>query len=250
MKKVVASVLKRSVLSDQTYDMARAMIFSHEIEPGQRVRIDALAIKLGVSQTPIREALARLESDGLIAKEALKGYTSTKLLTAKEFASLFDFRLLIEPWAAEHAALNGTDSQRIALCDEVELVGSVIANDFETQWESLTAHDARFHSLIASMSGNLSVADAFERTHCHLHQFRLFIATQKKYISDAETTPTAQTLFERYYQSGSGQSAVNDHGLIATAILAKNGPAARKEMTSHIEASQKRLQVAMHEVNN
>ena len=64
---------RRSVLSDEIYDMIKAMIFNHEIEPGSRVNIDALSFQLEVSQTPVREALARLESDGLIAKEPLKG---------------------------------------------------------------------------------------------------------------------------------------------------------------------------------
>ena len=63
---------RRSILSDETYSMIRAMIFAHEILPGERVNIDALALQLGVSQTPIREALARLESEDLIAKEQFR----------------------------------------------------------------------------------------------------------------------------------------------------------------------------------
>jgi len=59
---------RRSVLSDEIYEMIKAMIFDHEIAPGSRVNIDALSVQLDVSQTPVREALARLESDGLIAK--------------------------------------------------------------------------------------------------------------------------------------------------------------------------------------
>ena len=96
---------RRSILSDETYSMIRAMIFAHEIVPGERVNIDALSVQLGVSQTPIREALARLESEDLIAKEPLKGYRATNLLSMKEFADLFNFRLLIEPYAAEQAAI-------------------------------------------------------------------------------------------------------------------------------------------------
>jgi DNA-binding GntR family transcriptional regulator len=95
---------RRSVLSDEIYEMIKRMIFDHEIAPDSRVNIDALAVQLDVSQTPVREALARLESDGLIAKEPLKGYKATALLSLKEFNDLFQFRLLIEPWAAEQAA--------------------------------------------------------------------------------------------------------------------------------------------------
>ena len=82
---------RRSVLSDDIYEMIKAMIFDHEIAPGSKVNIDALAVQLDVSQTPVREALARLESDGLIAKEPLKGYKATALLSLKEFNDLFSF---------------------------------------------------------------------------------------------------------------------------------------------------------------
>ena len=113
---------RRSVLSDETYDLVKAMILTHEIAPGAKVNIDALALKLGVSQTPIREALARLESDGLIAKEALKGYSTTKLLTVKQFNDLFQFRILIEPWAAEQSAKKidavGIAQSRDAECED------------------------------------------------------------------------------------------------------------------------------------
>ena len=85
---------RRSVLSDEIYDMIKAMIFEHEIAPGSRVNIDALAVELEVSQTPVREALARLESDGLIAKEPLKGYTATNLLSVEEFNDLFQLSLI------------------------------------------------------------------------------------------------------------------------------------------------------------
>ena len=239
----------RSVLSDQTYDLIREMIFSHEIEPGQRVNIDALSVLLKVSQTPVREALARLGSDGLIAKEALKGYTATNLLSAQEFSDLFDFRLLIEPWAAESAARRATRTEGIALNDEVVLAKKVIKDDSENQWEALTQHDSRFHSLVAELSGNSSVKDAFQRTHCHLHQFRLFIATQKKFLSESSQMPTTQSLFERYYQSTSGAAAIKDHGVIAKAIMAKDPKAARDAMRAHIEASHKKLQTAMTAVN-
>ena len=98
------SVPRRSVLSDETYEAIKGMIFKHEISPGSRVNIDALSYDLQVSQTPIREALSRLESEGLIVKEPLKGFSATNLLTLKEFNDMFQFRLLIEPWAAEEAA--------------------------------------------------------------------------------------------------------------------------------------------------
>jgi len=94
----------RTVLSDETYNRVREMLLTHEIAPGERINIDALARELDVSQTPVREALARLESDDLVIKEPLRGYQATALLSASELKDLFQFRGIIEPWAAMTAA--------------------------------------------------------------------------------------------------------------------------------------------------
>jgi DNA-binding GntR family transcriptional regulator len=141
-KKAVAPKAKRSprrsVLSDEIYDMIKAMIFEHEIAPGSRVNIDALAVELEVSQTPVREALARLESDGLIAKEPLKGYTATRLLSMEEFNDLFQFRLLIEPWGAEQAAIKIDATGKAALKGEMQSAKAALKFRVDDQFQALT----------------------------------------------------------------------------------------------------------------
>lgn len=240
---------RRSVLSDEIYEMIKAMIFEHEIAPGSRVNIDALAVELEVSQTPVREALARLESDGLIAKEPLKGYTATNLLSMEEFNDLFQFRLLIEPWAAEQAARKIDSTGKTALKGEMQSAKAALKFKVDDQFQALTEHDARFHTLIAHISGSNSVASAFERTHCHLHLFRLYMANKLQLIDTGSRTQFVQELFEQYYQSGSGQLAIKEHDEIAKAILDQNPKAARSTMHAHIESSLKRFAPAAKEVN-
>ena len=238
---------RRSILSDEIYEMIKAMIFEHEIAPGSRVNIDALAVELEVSQTPVREALARLESDGLIAKEPLKGYTATNLLSMEEFNDLFQFRLLIEPWAAEQAAKKIDSTGRTALKGEMQSAKAALKVD--DQFQALTEHDARFHTLIAHISGSSSVATAFERTHCHLHLFRLYMANKLHLIESESRTQFVQELFEQYYHSGSGQLAIKEHDEIAKAILDQNPKTARSTMHAHIESSLKRFAPSAKEVN-
>jgi DNA-binding GntR family transcriptional regulator len=240
---------RRSVLSDETYEMVKAMVFSHEIAPGQKVNIDALSLRLEVSQTPIREALARLESDGLIAKEPLKGYSATNLLSVKEFDDLFKFRLLIEPWAAEQAAKRINATGKAALKAEIENAKEALKFDDAGKIEALTEHDARFHSLITKMSGNEFLHQALERTHCHLHLFRLFVANQKNLTGIQAHTQFIQDLFEKYYQLGSGQLAIRQHNLITKAIILGDPKAARQAMHDHIESSLKRFSPATAALN-
>lgn len=238
---------RRSVLSDDVYEMIKTMIFDHEIAPGARVNIDAISLRLEVSQTPVREALARLESDGLIEKVPLKGYRATELLTLKELGDLFQFRLLIEPWAAEQAAKLIDNTGKTALKAEMQSAKTAIKFAGENQFQALSEHDSRFHTLISSISGNQSVADSYERTHCHLHLFRLYMASELHRIDSEARTDFVKGLFEQYYQSGSGQLAIKEHDAIAKAILDQNSKAARIAMHAHIESSLKRFSPAAHE---
>ena len=240
---------RRSILSDETYTMIRAMIFAHEIVPGERVNIDALSVQLGVSQTPIREALARLESEDLIAKEPLKGYRATNLLTIKEFADLFSFRLLIEPFAAEQAAKNITPEGIKELQSEITSAKEALYFEDERLIEAITEHDARFHTLIAKFSGNKALVSAFTGTHCHLHLFRLYVATQKHLVEANGNSNFVQDLFARYYHSDRGQLAIKQHAAIAKAITSHNAEKAKAEMYSHIESSLKRFTPDLQQVN-
>lgn len=228
---------RQSVLSDEIYHVIKAKIFDHEIAPGQHVNIDALAIQLEVSHTPIRESLARLESDGLILKEPLKGYSATNLLTMKEFHDLFEFRLLVEPWSAERAAHVIDEAGANALSAEIITARDSLQLSDYKQIQALTEHDARFHLLISRISGNETVRRAFEGTHCHLHLYRLFLAAKNNRLAPETRTKFIQDFFDHYYQSESGQLALQQHEEIALAIIEKNAPLARSTMYAHIEAS-------------
>src|ERR1700760_2162226 len=107
--------LKRSTLGDDVYTSLRSAVLEHTLAPGDRMNIDALARELEVSPTPVREALARLESEGLVRKRPLAGYTVSPLLTRAEFADMFDMRLLLECAAARWAAARATAEQRAEL---------------------------------------------------------------------------------------------------------------------------------------
>lgn len=228
---------RQSVLSDEIYAVIKGKIFDLEIAPGQHVNIDALALQLEVSHTPIRESLARLESEGLILKEPLKGYSATNLLTMKEFNHLFEFRLLVEPWSAERAALSIDDAGAKDLKAEIKTAHDSLKLKGYGQIQALTEHDARFHLLISRMSGNETVRRAFEGTHCHLHLFRLFLAAKNNKLAPETRTKFIQDFFDHYYQSESGQLALQQHEEVAHAIIEKNAPLARSNMHAHIEAS-------------
>lgn len=239
----------RTVLSDETHDAIRAMLLDHTIAPGQHINIDALSRELEVSQTPVREALARLESDDLVVKQPLRGYTATELLTVAQLDDLFQFRLLIEPWSAEKAAVEADLEGRDDLRAELERGVAVEFLDIAEAYAAMSEHDARFHELIARLSGSEFVRDAFVRTHCHLHLFRLYQAGHAQLSASGEDTAVVENLFSLYYKPTTGFLAFREHEAIGQAILTGDSASARTLMHSHIQASRERFGPAMKAAN-
>lgn len=205
-------LLRRQMLADDVYEAIKTMLMDHVIRPGARISIDGLAREFQVSSTPVREALARLESEGLADKEPLKGYRATPLLTLEEFDDLYRFRLLLEPWAARRAAELIDDAGRDRLLAELSTAVEPTSVDY-AGYKSLTAHDNRFHSLIAALSGSEQVRLAFQRTHCHLHIFRL------------------------HYNRDIGPEVLVEHRQIVAAIASGDPAAAEAVMTQHLDNS-------------
>lgn len=209
--------LQRSILADGVHEAVKALIMDHVIVPGDRIGIEKLSRDLDVSPTPIREALARLEAERLVHKEPLKGYRASDLLSPSALTDLFQFRLLMEPWAASQAALLLSDDWRIAL--ESELATSIEPPEGVgySDYRNLTAHDERFHRLIFGAAQNAHAAQAHDDLHIHLHLFRLHFGTRL-------ATPT-----------------IDEHQIIGRAILEGRAQDAAAAMTDHLENARARL---------
>nr|WP_205600966.1 GntR family transcriptional regulator [Halomonas socia] len=100
---------RRSSLGDEVYDTLLTQLISLKILPGEGISVDALSHELGVSQTPIRAALIRLEAEGLVAKKHNFGYSAAPMPTREKFNEIYEIRLLLEPHATAKAAKNMTD---------------------------------------------------------------------------------------------------------------------------------------------
>lgn len=240
----------RTVLSDETYSKIREMVLNHTIAPGERISIDGLARELDVSQTPVREALARLESEALVVKEPLRGYAATELLTIDQLKDLFEFRGVIEPWAAARAAQRITDQDRQRILDELESGRTAEGLDIDEAYQAMSEHDSRFHTLIAELSGSEFVKDAYVRTHCHLHLFRLYTVLKTWMKEAREGAEVVSDLFELYYQPKSGFLAFKEHQQIADAVMAGGDQAASQLMLGHIQNSLERFAPTMTALQN
>jgi DNA-binding GntR family transcriptional regulator len=208
----------RQVLTDDIYESIKSLLMDHVIQPGERVSIDGLARELNVSQTPIREALARLESDDLVVRKPLTGYSATPVLTLTELIELYDFRFMLEPKAIETATKLMTVEGEEKLKAELNLAKKITMGETYAAYRSVSEHDQRFHQLIVTLSGNPFMDAAFRRAHCHLHLFRL--------------NPTSAPI---------QKMAIREHSMILGAILSRNPKEARAAMSTHLENSRDRI---------
>lgn len=99
-------------LSDRLTDVVRDYILSGEILPDVPIRQDALAASLNVSKIPIREALARLEQDGLVVSHPHKGFY-VRPMSAEEAEEVYALRLKIEPGAAAFACTVANEDEQM-----------------------------------------------------------------------------------------------------------------------------------------
>jgi len=194
------------------YAALRMPILDGEIPPGTRINIDAVARKLGVSQTPVREALQRLEGDALLVYTPGKGYRTTEMLDLAGLRSVFEFRLLVEPWAARSAAADRLTNPAERLDEELTAFQQA-ASDRTDVRQKLLLHDTRFHDLVLAATENEVVRQAYTQVHCHLHVFRL------------------------YQVDEDGQITIAEHRRIWEAIRACDADAAEQAMVGHIKNS-------------
>jgi len=207
--------LKRSQgFVEEVFEIIRSDIMSHRIPPDTRISIENLVRELGVSQTPIREALSMLEVMGLVTKRHFVGYCSAPQLNRKQLDQLYEVRLLIEPYAAHCAAERMSDPQ-IA---ELKELASSMTFGAGASYDTFADQDSDLHDMISAGSGNPIIQETLARLHSHLHIFRL------------------------RSHSNVATEAITEHEKLVEALVQRDPAAAEAAMREHIERSYARLE--------
>jgi DNA-binding GntR family transcriptional regulator len=155
--------------SDRAYEYIRKRILSGEFRPGQALMAKALAAELGVSPTPVRDALRQLEADGLVTIRARLG-ASVNRMNLKEFQDLCELRLILETHTAELAAMRRTDSDLHSIKQALEGMKRVterfktVADEPSLQVE-LEHADVQFHLAIMVAARNDLIRKEIMRLH-------------------------------------------------------------------------------------
>ena len=193
-------------LADETYSALLEEILSAQMAGGAVVQERRLAARLGVSRSPMRDALGRLEGQGLLVRNA-KGVLMVRIVTLSDYLNSVAMRMLVEPSAAAQAC-KGITAETVA---ELAAMLQVIEVDPDPDPEFVWNFDDALHQGIADASGNPFMADT--------------ILQMRRYT----------TIFERQRKLAQRKPGLADHQGIVGALMDRDADAARAAMMLHLE---------------
>jgi DNA-binding GntR family transcriptional regulator len=147
-------------LSDQLVNLVRDRILSGLVPPNSAIRQDALANELGISKIPLREALARLEQEGLVTSQVNRGFFVRELNT-REAEEVYALRLKLEPDAIAMASERASDAEHKVAIDTLATLDRVT----DKGGEGVGAFNRAFHLALLRPSGQLITVTILERLH-------------------------------------------------------------------------------------
>lgn len=192
----------------EAYERIREMILAGEIAQGAVVSEADLVRSLGMSRTPVREALRRLEAENYVKAMPGRGYVVIEL-SEQDLVNVYRVRAALEGLAAEHAAALATRTQLAQLEDLYEGMERAIERDDEPQ---LTKLNSQFHAAIAEASGNTYLQAMLDNIHDVFERFR----------ATAVATPTRRG------------DAHAEHGLLIRALRDGDQRRARELAEQHV----------------
>lgn len=156
-------------LRDVIFETLRRAIVSGDIKPGERLMEVSLAEQMGVSRTPVREAIRRLEAEGLVTMIPRKG-THVSELSVKDIIDVLEVRGVLDKLATGLAAKRMTPSQ-IKILEGVHK--QYVTNVEKNNIEGAIRKDVEFHDTIYSASGNSRLISVAASLREHIYRFRV-----------------------------------------------------------------------------
>lgn len=202
-------------LRDVVFEGLREAIVSGRLEPGERLMEVHLAEEMGVSRTPVREAIRKLELEGFVVILPRRGaYVAD--LSAKEIADVFEIREALEELAVALAAERISDDQ---ISELTVLLDEIVSHLDEQNVDALVQADIRFHDAIFRASQNSRLSQMASLLREQVHRYR------KKSLS----------------YPGRIRWSIAEHRDILEALAARDPARARAAVRNHIESAEHSL---------
>jgi len=207
-------------LREMVFESLREAIILGRLKPGERLMEIQLAEEMGVSRTPVREAIRKLELEGFVVMVPRKGaYVAG--ISLKDIADVFEVRAALEGLAAGLAAERITEEEM----DELERSLFKISTGVEEDFNAIVEGDSSFHDLIYKASRNQRLVSIITHLKEQIHRFRMTSLSQP----------------------GRTKIALDEHKMIVEAICDRNVELAQTLAREHVENAEQSLLNALRE---
>jgi DNA-binding GntR family transcriptional regulator len=208
--------LKFKPVALETYDILKSKILTCELAPGQRVDVEFVSRKLGVSRTPVNDALQKLSIEGLIQIVPRKG-TFVAQATSKDVEDAFQVRMALEAKACELAAARMNPSQISAL----RKLNERLSPDTPPVLADHLRINLQFHELIVKSADNSMLLKAYSQVQARVQFLQVYFGFEN---------------WQKY-----SPAIAEEHNRIIEALASRKGPAAQRLMNDHIRSAMRRL---------
>ncbi|MFC3579601.1 GntR family transcriptional regulator [Sphingomonas hylomeconis] len=197
-------------LSERVFEIVREQIVTGALPDLLPIRQDALASDLGVSKIPLREALARLEQEGLLTSQPNRGYF-VQPMSAAQADEIFELRLALEPRSAAFASTLANEADQAAAYAAFEALDSAANNNLA----EVAIRNRAFHTALVRPGGKLLTTQLVER----------LAVLAERYVV-AQLKP-----------AGRDARAHLEHRGLIDAWLARDVPLLTERLTAHIQGT-------------
>jgi DNA-binding GntR family transcriptional regulator len=212
--------------ADEVYAQLKRDVADFNLVPGDRFTENELSERLGVSRTPVRQALFRLQQEGYVEVLFRSGWRVLPF-DFEQFEQLYDLRMVLETTAVERLCADGERVDR-ALLDELTAIWLVPVGGRSSDMAQVSKWDEEFHCKLVAAAGNAEMA----RVHRDVTD-RIRIIRRLDFTKQARIDAT-----------------YDEHAKILKAIQRKRGDQAAMLLRAHIETSQAEVRkITLHQVH-
>ncbi|MFA5675979.1 MAG: GntR family transcriptional regulator [Christensenellales bacterium] len=202
-------------LNEWAYMTIKMRILEHELSPGSQLNIEDMSKELGISRTPIREALLRLKQSGLVYSASRVGFFVSGV-TKNDFDNIFELRQIIEGYAAERS-VSIISEKEIDDLFEINENSRIMVNDGRIM--EYNRFETKLHNSIINCLNNNKIRDVMDSVDDLLYRLRIYALTSVDNL----------------------KSSIDEHAALLTKIKERNAAFARAAMEEHISNVKKRL---------
>lgn len=207
---------KRGTLQQKAYDLIKEKIMNRQLKPGSHLTDSQFISELGISRTPVREAIRLLEHEGFLISRARRGW-QVYSLSLKDIQEIFDTKETLESMLARKAGECKDDKQRKQLKSSMErMKKAAMANDHEA-WRHA---DLELHDILLKMSGNERASRVIRDLNDQWYRVRLGLMAMQ----------------------GRVERSNREHELVVDKVLAGDGEGAERHMRDHLHNLREELE--------